>query len=103
MALASEYDNTPDEWLLWENKDYRFRQFQNLPYGQSMTLKISDLTPSQTKDGLRSAASQDPISAYYDLASGKIIICDGNHRYYDFKPDNDWNRKVVVKKTTQPL
>ncbi len=68
-----------------------------------MQLKISDLTPSQTKDGLRSATSQDPISAYYDVNTGKIIICDGNHRYYDFKPDNDWNRKILVKKTTQPL
>ena len=71
--------------------------FKNLPIGSTMCVEIIYIKPSQTDDGTRNE-SREPISVYFER--GKLIINQGNHRYYTQQHLGE--STIIVKKVNNP-
>jgi len=70
-----------------------------MPDPENIELNLSDIHPSQPDDGNYSS-SDGPVSVFFDR--GKLIIKDGNHRYYRDLQDKGPDGKIQVEKTSNP-
>jgi hypothetical protein len=71
--------------------------FKKLEVGQTMTMEIAFIKPSQTDDNIRNE-STEPIAVFMD--QGQVKVDTGNHRYYTHKSKGETT--IIVKKVSNP-
>jgi hypothetical protein len=75
--------------------------FTSLPLGVAIPVAVMLLSPTQIDDG-RGPKVATPISACVDQ-SGKLLIIDGHHRWYDMQKRGPGFRKIITRKVENPF